>query len=186
MYVTSHRKTAEPRKGVILLVVLAMLALFAIVGVSFVLYAESEADASRMRREWESDTRPDLDPQEAFAFSLGQLLYDQNDDQTGVSSSLRGHSLARGIYGWNHAISNGTVVPGDNSVAFNGVGRLHYPGPFPDPNNPTTMLDESLLVNYMYFTADLKLHDPERFNWDYTTNPKQPSAWRKSLPASGQ
>ena len=42
------RSTALPRReGIILVVVVAMLALFAVVGLGYVLYAESSATASR-------------------------------------------------------------------------------------------------------------------------------------------
>ena len=45
----TRRSTRRP--GAVLLVVLAMLALFAIVGLSFVFYAESRATSSRIYRE---------------------------------------------------------------------------------------------------------------------------------------
>src|SRR5437868_5495449 len=85
--------TDTRRRGVILLVVLAMLTLFAILGISFVLYAESQANESRLAREAEQRVAPDVDPELAFALALGQIIYDCPDDATGVYSGLRGHSL---------------------------------------------------------------------------------------------
>src|SRR5207249_2685512 len=46
------------RRGAILIVVLALLALFAVVGVSFVFYADSEANAARIHREGQARPAP--------------------------------------------------------------------------------------------------------------------------------
>ncbi len=152
------------RRGVVLLVVLAMLTLFAILGISFVIYAESAANEARLAREGEQKTAPDVDPQAAFAMFLGQFLYDVPDpDGTsahswGAYSALRGHSLARNMYGWNPASIN--------DKPYCGPGRLNevtttWGGPFPN-NYPTA----SYLVNYTPFvnalTPDVVMRDPER------------------------
>jgi hypothetical protein len=132
------------------MVVLALLALFTIVGLTFVLYANSAADGARINKEGETQTRPDIDPEFLLAFFLGQLLYDV-DDQTGIESALRGHSLARLIYGSNDE--------GQNVTPFNGIGRAHTgTGTFANPFG----LDDFNLINYTYFPADGFLRDPER------------------------
>src|SRR5437660_4542160 len=115
--------TSRARRGIILLVVLALLTLFAVVGLSFVLYADAEATASRIYRESEDFVPPDPDPRPFFAHCLGQVIYDVSDDDTGVYSALRGHSLTRSIYGMNDQ--------GGNYTPFSGTGRLHAPSPFP-------------------------------------------------------
>ena len=46
-----HSTPPPRRSGVILLIVVVMLGLFLVVGLSFMLYAESEASASRIYRE---------------------------------------------------------------------------------------------------------------------------------------
>ncbi len=94
-----------PRRGIILLVVLALLALFATLGLSFVLYAGSEATSARLAREAESISRPDVQPELLLGYFLGQLLYDTADDPTGMYSALRGHSLARSLYGYPDDVS---------------------------------------------------------------------------------
>jgi hypothetical protein len=149
-------KRSNERRGVILMVVLAMLTLFAIVGISFVLYAQSEATSARVARDTETAQRADMDPEQCLALFLSQLIYDVNDDMSGVGSALRGHSFARTMYGYSYPILD---TPGINVVPYNGVGRLHYPGPFHNSDNYN-------LVNYTWFSTDPILggavRDPER------------------------
>lgn len=148
------------RRGIILMVVLALLTLFAIVGITFVLYAQAQATAARIAREGETAQRADMPPEECLALFLGQFLYDVHDT-TGYGSGLRGHSLARTMYGYNSSATN--ITP------FNGVGRLHTNGttwPYMNPYN----VDDNLLVNYTWFSADNFARDPEWY-----TNGKQTS-----------
>src|SRR3954469_14534831 len=94
---TSLRRNAEPRRGLILMVVLALSTAFAIVGLSFVLYADSEAKSAQIAREAEQGlvVHPyDLEPKVLLSSFLGQLIFDADDD-TQTNSSFRGHSLAR-------------------------------------------------------------------------------------------
>lgn len=138
------------RRGVVLLVVLTLLTLFAVVGISFVMVANSTAQAALMHRQAESALRADVDPELLFSYFLGQLVYDVPDDERGVYSALRGQSLARNMYG-------GNTGNGANLVAFNGTGRLREPaGPF--AGGPK---DHSLF-NYTSHGADGILRDPER------------------------
>src|SRR5262249_46319879 len=94
MRARKHPGVTIYRAGAILMVVLVLLTLFAVVGLSFVLYADQVATAARFAREAEVRTTPDVAPELLLAYFLGQLIYDV-DDQTGVYSALRGHSLAR-------------------------------------------------------------------------------------------
>ena len=75
----SRSSSGPPRQGVILLVVVLMLTLFMVVGISFVLYAESEATAARTYREAPLD-KADVPPEELLAWALGQLIYPVPDD----------------------------------------------------------------------------------------------------------
>jgi hypothetical protein len=163
MYVT--RNSAPARRGVILLVVLSMLTLFAIVGISFVFYSDAAANASRIQREAEVVGRADVDPELAFAFIMSQLIYDVNDDETGIGSALRGYSFARGVYGFNYAINtNGSFTLAANSAAFTGTGRLSYPVAVPGTGlNPQP--DNRSLVNFLYHPLDGFLRDPERYGF---------------------
>src|SRR5262249_40357944 len=119
---TESLAAPQPRRGVILLVVLALLTLFALVGLSFVLYANAEAEASRLNREALNLYRPDMNPEVLLQYFLEQLVYDVPDNEAGVYSALRGYSLARSMYGYDDA--------GRNDVPFHGTGRLHYPSVF--------------------------------------------------------
>jgi hypothetical protein len=167
-----RRHPGTARRGIILLVVLVLLTLFATVGISFVLYAESEANAARIARQAESANRADVAPEALLAFFLNQLVYDVNDtDGVGVYSALRGHSLARLMYGWNASNT------GSNNVPFNGVGRLHtvYPAKSSDGVAVPALFqgqDGYQYVNYTYFPAladGLEVRDPERL--EFRTGP---------------
>jgi len=64
---------------VILLVVITLLTLFAVVGITFVIFAQSEAVASRVWRESETLQRPDMDPplehRRRRSYCCPELLY---------------------------------------------------------------------------------------------------------------
>ncbi len=174
-----HTSPRSRRSGVILLVVVSMLTLFAIVGLSFVMYAESEAKGAALSRDAQSQFRPDLDAEMLASFALGQLLYDVHDDETGVYSALRGHSLARSMYGYNNTPADmgpDPPIPGAvNIMPFTGVGRIRTGLGSPLPggslviqppgqrqyNNSFNMSDE-YFPNYMFFSQDNMLREPER------------------------
>jgi hypothetical protein len=160
MYRSRSASARLPRRGIILLVVLALLTLLALVGLTFVLYADAEAASARLHREAQSRQQADVEPELLLAYFLGQLVYDVDDD-VGLDSCLRGHSLARLAYGWNPDDPVGNVTP------FNGTGRLHEPVSFL-AGGRAEVVDGYRLVNYTGFRgadgslADGFLRDPER------------------------
>ena len=93
------------------------------------LYADAEATSARLVREAEASSRPDMDAGLLLAYFLGQFVCDV-DDQGGVFSALRGHSLVRLLYGYNDRAGN--------AIPFSGTGRLHLPSVFAD--DPTARL----------------------------------------------
>jgi hypothetical protein len=164
--------TTDPRRGVILMVVLALLTLFAILGLSFVIYADAQAKSSQIYRESEDRATADLSPNSLWGFFLNQLIYDAADNGDSVYSALRGHSLARTLYGFNYTLNgnqivtainnNGTLLP-LNGTPFNGSGRMHGPSPL------RASVDDFALVNYQYHLnpanpnlTDPFVRDPER------------------------
>jgi hypothetical protein len=163
-----------------LVVVLALLTLFALLALSFAYYADQQAASARYFREAGSADRADVDPELLFTYFLGQLLYDCPDDLRGVSSGLRGHSLSRSLLGMNYQVGADGVIVRDaagvlvdgagnalNAVPYNGTGRLHFDPKLPFPLVPegTPAKDDINLVNYTYFPADKFLRDPERRGW---------------------
>jgi hypothetical protein len=107
---TRHVPAAAGRSGVVLLVVISLLVLFALIGIAFVVYAESQANTARIWREGETLQQPDMDPELLLSYFLGQLIYDTDNP----FSALRGHSLARTMYG----------APG-GTLPYAGTGRVH-------------------------------------------------------------
>ncbi len=127
------------RRGAILLIVLTLLALFAVIGLSFVFYAESQANQSRNYRDSVQGGGSNLpkdstgayapDPQVAVNAVLGQILV---PSQVNQDSALYGHELWRLMYG---GPLNGVPGGAPGSVPYNGLGLVHQPvttplGPF--------------------------------------------------------
>jgi hypothetical protein len=138
------------RPGAVLLVVITMLVLFAVVGLAFVYYANSESNASRNNREAQAAFRADVEPELALAYFLGKLIYG-DDNINGVYSAMRGHDLARLVFEGD---------PTSPITAFNGLGRQHNTG-----NTYGTLpagLDDYNMINYTFFQADGFLRDPGR------------------------
>lgn len=136
------RPNGTQRKGVVLLIVITMLALFAVVGLSFVFYAESQAVAAMTTAQAQSKTIPDADPELLLSYFLSQLVY----GTTNLGSAMRGHDFGTTMYGNN---PNGL-----NYAAYSGIGRLHY-------NNPALTADDYYFPNRIYYPGDGFLVDPE-------------------------
>ena len=155
------RPTASPpRRGVILLVVMILLALFAVVGITFVLYAETEAVASRVHKEAESPRRAEAEPELLLSYYLSQLLYDVQDSRAGtgyVDSAMRGHSLARSMMGYydpsDPPPQGATGIP-PNTYFYSGLGRLH---------SKAGGNDEYFKLNYSAQGGQTQVSDPEHY-----------------------
>jgi hypothetical protein len=175
-----HSRSGLPRRGVILLVVVLMLALFLVVGLSFVFYSQSQADASRINREAQSPDPADILPETLLSWGLGQFIYPVPDDSASVFSAMRGHELSRLMWGWDYLpVSNGPYSASNplqvdpsksnysfdptygslaNTTAFNGLGRLRT---LPAPSG-ITGVSEFNMVNFTWYPSDGFVRDPER------------------------
>jgi hypothetical protein len=103
-----RRNSPRDRSGSILIVVIGLLALFAVVGLSFVLYADAEASAARSARTARNgDALPN--PESTANDFLKQLIFDTNLDPNNPSA----------IY--NNSLLMSRFAPGSN-VPYTGTG----------------------------------------------------------------
>lgn len=122
-----NTKTDVKRSGMILLIVVAFLSMFLVVGTTYLLVADSirrtsDFDLNATDKRSDYALMPDIDPRYMFNFALGQILYDVADPVlvggkvVTTNSALRGHSLARDIYG-------GYILGSVNDRPFQGMGK---------------------------------------------------------------
>jgi hypothetical protein len=179
------QRISPERRGVILLVVIVLLTLFAILGLAFVYYSQSEADATGIYRDAQSivvTPVADIPPSVLLDEYLRQLIYDLPDDATGATSALRGHSLARTMYGWNdgtqYNVNSGSTyggqpynanTPFSNDIPYSGFGRVHTSATTPSTFSNPYGHDDYWLINHMWFRelettygGPAYVHDPER------------------------
>ena len=142
----------KKRKGMILLVVVAFLAMFTVMGLTYLLHADNQLKNSideLLALDMKEDPYKiiDLKPSVALDFFLEKFLYDQADSTTG-GNAIRGQSLARNIYG-------GYVLGALNDKAFSGIGKLNK-----DFVIAGSTIKEWQMVNYSFSNA----LNPERLN----------------------
>ena len=105
-----NTKTDVKRSGMILLIVVAFLSMFLVVGTTYLLVADSirrtsDFDLNATDKRSDFALMPDIDPRYMLNFALGQILYDIADPVlvggkvVTTNSALRGHSLATSMYG---------------------------------------------------------------------------------------
>jgi len=104
---------------------MAMLTLFAALGISFVFYADAVAVAAQANRASLAKDQADIDPDLLHAYFLNQMIYGA-DPVANPYSSMLGHSLAETIYGYNPGYSAGNWQPTLNFAPYNGSGRQSY------------------------------------------------------------
>jgi len=185
------------RKGVILLVVLAMITLLTVLGITFVLYSDASEATARINMEGEK-TAFQLNPADWSAGELmqtafGQLVFDVEDDDAGQRSGLRGHSLSRDMYGYRYGgdpqasqsklpdppttYQTQTHSLGLNDRPFRGTGRLSTSVSINGTDQPA-----NYLINFSTFYSPNSgqlvpeiIRDPERLG--ARTNSTAPNAY---------
>lgn len=174
---TAARRRPAARRGTILVVVLALLAIFAVVGIAFVFYSDGEALAARYHRESETRNGQMLpDPPGDFDSNamtvLGQVTFGAYDNQL---TSLRGHDLMSTLYGGQ----------GTNTDPYTGQGIFHGKMAAPFDVIPS----RGHVVNYtphpvgvdmggktVYYAFDPEMTGPPR-TWSDTTSTATPKPW---------
>ena len=97
----SSRRNQRERRGIVLVLVLGMLALMALIGITFATFSGQSRISARNFAQ--SVNQPQRD--ELMDYALSQLISDTPDRR----SAIRGHSLARDMYG-NDASVNGYLA----------------------------------------------------------------------------
>lgn len=144
------------RHGAILIVVLALLSLFAIVGITFVLVAGQNAEKQRILRDASgAENGPPFvdDGQGTFSQLLSTLLTDAPDSGTGLQNSLRGHSLMATMYGRYSQITPAPIL-GGTTIAWNGTGNFAETA-------TTAGVNRQFLINFRQFPGITQIYDPE-------------------------
>ena len=145
----STKLTRPARRGIVLVLVLAMLGLLALIGITFATYSgQAKINA---RNYAQSLNRPQDD--ELMDFALSQLITDTGD----VRSVIRGHSLARDMYG--------------NDGRFNGYVTSRPGGMGPSPFNYTTFYITNVASagGTLYdLTTNIPQNDPALYGYNFT------------------
>ncbi len=165
------------RRGAILLIVLTMLALLAVVGLSFVLFSESEATVARVHRDSRNTPSDDAipDPGSVANEVFGQLIFSQPMTGSGTLTGFRGYDMATMVYGYrpesinfipyngiggfNETLSIGTLTSRHQVINYShkpGTTLFdpEYVGPRADPNTPRPSTDTYIGRNAAYTYPD--------------------------------
>ncbi len=140
-----HR--ARRRSGAVLIVVLAMLVLFAVLGLSFVLYSEAQMTAARNQKESvNKETEPN--PQLSAEMYLGGIVYGKGNTGDDLMNPIGGHSVAEAKYGYAGSLLPYSATPMQAEpvgFTFNGI------------------TDSRQIVRFTWDTGTNSVFDPQRF-----------------------
>ena len=138
------------RRGIVLILVLATLALMAVIGVTFATFTGQGKIGARSFAQSVLAPRPD----DLMDFALQQLIADTGD----VRSAIRGHSLARDMYG-NDAANNGYLTSRPD-------GAPKPPGT--DPFFYVTGVGQVGTSTQYNLTTNIPVGDPAFYGYNFT------------------
>ncbi|AMV29861.1 hypothetical protein VT84_36040 [Gemmata sp. SH-PL17] len=118
----SHRRT--PRRGtVVVITIFALITILMVLGLAFMMYAVKEKAVAQAHKDGANVAGTGApDPTDTINRFLSTLVYDENDDGDSLHNSLRGHSIARAMYGGRRDASSPWV---GSTVPWAGVGTFH-------------------------------------------------------------
>ena len=130
-----YSKSRNQRRGTVTVIVVAFLALLFMLGLTFVFYAIAEADSSKVYMNSTNGGHTGVapatyegtppEPDSIVNQALANLIFGVEDGLPGAFNPLRGHEMARTIYGWD------ANNPTGNTQGFNGLGRVKAPAIYP-------------------------------------------------------
>jgi large repetitive protein len=149
---TARISSQTRRRGIVLVLVLAMLGLLALVGITFATFAQQARINNR--NYMLSILQPQAD--ELFDFALQQLISDTND----MRSVIRGHSLARDMFG-NDSFGGAllTASPLTGAFSVTGVAAANL-------GNNTTVANATGGVYNL--TTNISTADPNLYGYNFT------------------
>lgn len=145
--VRSHRR--PPRRGTaILITCFFLITVMMVTGLALVMYAAKEKAAALAFQDGAATTGRSLpDPNNTVNQFLGTLIYDTPDDGAALQNTMRGHSIARSMYGSRSDFSTPANPWVGNTTPWNGVGTFHEQG---DTYGNTALngVDRARMVNH--------------------------------------
>jgi hypothetical protein len=145
----SARRNHLKRRGIVLVLVLAVLGMMAVIGFTFATFTGQSRTSARSFAQ--SVNQPQRD--ELMDYALAQLISDTAD----IRSAIRGHSLARDMYG-DDAFRNGYLTSRPDGA---------YMGPNNDPFFYITAVASAGGTLYN-LTTNIPVNDPAFYGYDFT------------------
>ena len=138
------------RRGIVLVLILGMLALMALIGVTFATFSgQSRISARNFAQSMNQPQRDEL-----MDYALSQLISDTAD----IRSAIRGHSLARDMYG-NDAATTATSPPAPTARSM---------PPDNDPYFYITGVQQSGTGTLYNLTTNIPAGDPAFYGYNFT------------------